>query len=498
MAKRKSLPVLHFKADPDAAQPLYQQLSAALLQAIQSGRIAIGTRLPSERLYAGQLGLSRTTVTAAYQELKDLGLVRGRVGHGAVVAADDPDQARAETVAWSSLASPQARVAAPSPSMADRGAISFGDGWLHESLIPDAALTASALQVMKQPDAFARAAPVLGLPALREALVDKLGAEGIKVSPEEVLVTGGAQQGLNIVARSLIAPGDVVVCESPTWHGAFRAFRTAGAQVVGVRMDHEGIDPDALEDAMVRLRPKFVYLIPSFHCPTGRYLGLSRRRRILDICLRLRTPIVESQVYGDLAFAETAPSLKALDTAGIVIQQGSASKTISAALRLGWLAAPRAPMDLFASAKATLDLSTPVLPQAVLSQFMAGGAYGRHLAQLRKQLKSRRDRLLAALSAQCPELRVSAPQGGLYLWAQLPRPLQAHDVEAAAAIEGLSIRSGSRFHPDGESSSHIRLCYAAPALEQIDAGAQRLGQVLRRLQQRHSNQEAKTEVLAPV
>jgi DNA-binding transcriptional MocR family regulator len=489
---------LDFKPDPRLAEPIYLQLAAAVANAIRDGRIVIGARLPSERLYARALGVSRTTITAAYQELRDRGLLRGYVGRGAIVIASDPDRSRAEWIPWPALASQFARGAAPIGAGNHAGVISFGDGWLHPSLTPRAALASGAAKVLKDSDALITASPVLGLPALHDALANMLRAQGVKTAPGEILITGGAQQGLNVVARALISPGDVVVCESPTWHGAARAFRAAGAEVVGVAMDHEGIDPDALEDSIARLRPKFIYLIPTFQCPTGRLMGLQRRRRILKMCARYRTPIVESHVYGDLAFGEQLPSLKSLDTAGLVIHQGSACKTISAALRLGWLVAPRLAMDLLAPAKASLDLSTPAFMQALLAQFLNSGAYASHREMSREALRARRDALTGALAAHCPTLRFATPQGGLYLWAQLPSPLSAQEVEAAAAAEGVSIRGGNSFLLREAPSSHIRLCFAAPAAAEIPAGAERLGRVLRAVLKKHRGAVTKGSEFAPV
>jgi DNA-binding transcriptional MocR family regulator len=476
---------LGFQPDATLSEPIYLQLAAALSSAIRLGRIALGARLPSERLYAEALGVSRTTITAAYQELRAMGLLRGYVGRGAIVIANDPDRSPAEAVPWSQLASRFARRYRPPSVGNNSGLISFADGWLHPTLVPRAALAAAAAKVLQDSDALTKAAPLLGLPALHDALIESLRANGVKTSPGEILVTGGAQQGLNVIARALLSPGDTVVCENPTWHGAVRAFRAAGADVAGVAMDHEGVDPDALEDAIARLRPKFIYLIPTFQCPTGRLMGLQRRRRILETCARFRTPIVESHVYGDLAFGEKLPSLKSLDPTGLVIHQGSSSKTISAALRLGWLIAPRPVMDVLATAKASIDLSTPALPQAVLAGFLKSGAYARHQPKSREALRARRDALITALTAHCPDLRYTAPEGGLYLWAQLPKPLSAHEVEAAAAAEGVSIRGGNAFLVDEAPSSHIRLCFAAPAPDEIPVGAQRLGKALRAVLKRH-------------
>jgi DNA-binding transcriptional MocR family regulator len=478
MATPTNLVELGFQPDPLNTKPIYAQLAAALSEAIRAGRITLGKRLPSERLYARALGVSRTTITAAYQELKAMGLLRGYVGRGAVVIADDPDRASTGAIRWSQFGSRLGRAVQPRSVAGDRAQISFGDGWVHSSLIPSATLTTCAARALRDPAVFSKAAALLGLPALREALVESLRSNGIHATLGEILITGGAQQGLNTVARALISPGDAVICESPSWHGAAQAFRAAGAEVAGVAMDHEGVDPEALEDSIIRWRPKFVYLIPTFQCPTGRLLGLQRRHRVLDICARYRTPIVESHVYGDISFGDKLPSLKSLDSGGLVIHQGSASKIISAALRVGWLVAPRAAVDLLAPAKASLDLSTPALSQAVLAGFLNSGAYARHQSKFRDELRVRRDALIGALAAHCPQLRYVVPQGGLYVWAQLPKRIQAHEFEAAAAAEGVSVRGGHHFLADGGESSHVRLCFAAPSLDQIDVGAQRLGKVL--------------------
>jgi GntR family transcriptional regulator of abcA and norABC len=263
-------------------------------------------------------------------------------------------------------------------------------------------------------------------------------------------------------------------------------------------MDGEGVDPDVLEDTIARARPKLVYLIPTLHCPTGRVMGSERRRRIIEICTRFRTPIVESHVYGDLTFAKPPPTLKSLDTSGIVILQGSASKTIGAALRLGWLIAPRRAMEVLTPAKVSLDLSTPTLPQAILASFLETGAYARHLTVFRAELQARRDALVSALARHCPELHYASPQGGLYLWARLPSHLQGSAVEAAAQNEGVSIRDGSAFHPNGGTSTFIRLCYAAPALDEIEIGAGRLGNAMRSLLERSGSRAAEISGIAPV
>jgi DNA-binding transcriptional MocR family regulator len=478
--RRTRIP-LRFKPDADSATPLYLQLCKALRADLREGRLSVGERLPSERDYAAQLGVSRTTVTAAYQELKDQGLLRGFVGRGVIVIASDTDQTSAGTVPWLQLGARLTRYAPPPGPRRSSGDIPLADGWLNANLIPHAALAAVAARIAGLAEPFAHVAPPQGLAVLREALAAALQSQGVRVTSDEMLVTGGAQQGLNVIARAMLGPGDVCLVESPCWHGAFRAFRAAGAEVVGVPMDHEGINADALEDALVRTRPKLVYLIPTLQCPTGRVMGIERRRHVLRLCERFRTPIIESHVYGDLVVGPAPPSLKKLDHAGLVIQQGSASKSISPALRLGWLAAPREALSLLVAAKASLDLSTPALTQAVLAAFMTNGGHSRRLAGLRAELKERRDLLVSGLMRHCPGLRFTPPGGGLYIWAELPPGLSGAEVEAAASVEGVSVRGGESFLPEQGASGHIRLCYASPEAGQLVEGAKRLGQALRKL-----------------
>jgi GntR family transcriptional regulator/MocR family aminotransferase len=498
MATDKSSAEFDFRRNPEATSPIYLQLSEAISDAIRAGRIPIGARLPSERLYALKLGVSRTTVTNAYQELMATGMVRGYVGRGTIVVADHPGSAPAGAISWLRLTARAGKPFQTGHAAEVSDHITFCNGQLHPSLIPHAALAASMTKAMDNPDALSKSAPILGLPALREALVDSLKANAMRVTSDEILITSGAQQGLDVIARTLISPRDVVLCESYTWHGACRAFRDAGAEVVGVAMDHEGIDPAALEEAVVRVRPKFIYLIPSFQCPTGRSMGLERRRRVMEICTRLRVPIVESHVLGDTAFGDALPTLKSLDTAGIVIHQGSASKSISSALRLGWLVAPPAAIELLAPAKASLDLSTPALTQAALASFLQNGGYARHLVQFRAKLRVRRDAMVAALAVSCPDLRFAMPQGGLYLWVRLPKPLTSHAFVAAALAEGVSIKGGEAFLTETGTSSYVRLCYAAPALNEISPGIKRLGNALGVLLQRSENSVDPIAALAAV
>src|ERR1700686_2083866 len=184
---------LDFQPDPTAAEPIYVQLAAALSDSIRAGRIPVGARLPSERLYAKVLGISRTTVTSAYQELKAMGLMRGYVGRGAMVIAHDPDRPPAGAIPWPQRASRPARLSPSTSNAISAGLISLADGWLYPTLVPHAALAACAARAVQDLVVLTKAAPLLGLPALQEALIETLRTNGVKTTPSEVLITGGAQ-----------------------------------------------------------------------------------------------------------------------------------------------------------------------------------------------------------------------------------------------------------------------------------------------------------------
>src|SRR5262249_26532846 len=238
--------------------PLYRQVVEAIEGGIRSGQLRVGQRLPAERKLAVQLGVSRTTVTGAYQELEARGLLRGHVGRGTVVVGAPPDSASA-AFPWSQRASPLAREAGQLGfgSHAHRSdVIRFDVGWSDRSLYPLAELNALLREIVTDASLELYRAPRPGGdPALREAVSRWLHSRGIAVPPEGVLVTSGAQQGLNVVARAFVEPGDSVVTETPTFLGGLMAFRWAGADVIGVPLDHEGIQPDLLEEALVRHRP---------------------------------------------------------------------------------------------------------------------------------------------------------------------------------------------------------------------------------------------------
>jgi DNA-binding transcriptional MocR family regulator len=477
---RAPLPIA--RPDPAAGPALYLQLAQAIEEAIRAGQIRVGERLPAERELAADLGVSRTTVTGAFQELTARGFLRGHVGRGTVVVGV-PAGTRTAAIPWGQRATPLAVEAARGGYVppAHPDVISFAIGWPDPALYPEDTLH-TLLQAL--PGEAARAplyapAPAAGEPVLRETIAAWLGSRGIRVTPDEVLVTTGGQQGLNVLARALLSPGDVVLTETPTYPGSLLAFRWAGAEVVGVPVDHDGVRPDALEEALVRYRPRLVYLIPNFHNPTGAVLSRERRSRVVELAARYRVPLVESDLYGEMYFGAEPPSrLKALDQAGVVVYQGSFSKIAGPGLRVGWLVVPVGAMPALAATKAILDLATAPLAQRLVAAYLGGPHLEPHLAAMRAECRARRDHLVSALRQHCPGLRVRVPDGGYYLWAELPASLTGRDLFPRAGEHGVAVRPGAEFTPDGQGDHHVRLCFAALPPARLLEGARRLGVAL--------------------
>jgi DNA-binding transcriptional MocR family regulator len=467
---------------PDAAsgEPLYVQVAHAVEDALRGGRLRVGDRLPAERELALALGVSRTTVTGAYQELQARGILRGHVGRGTMVVGLPPD-ARHAALPWAQRFAPVAiqgiQVAYAAPDGPD--VIGFGVGLPDPALYPVETLDALLAALPRGNGGLYDPAPAWGDPILRQTLSGWLRSRGIRATPEEILVTTGGQQGLNVLARAFLTPGDVVLTENPTYPGAFLTFRWAGADVVGLPVDHDGVRVDALEEALARYRPKLVYLIPAFQNPTGAVLTAERRRRVLELALQYRVPVVESDLYGDLYFEQEPPAaLKAQDASGVVIYQGGGSKLGLPGLRVGWLVAPMPAMAALTVAKTYEDLHTAALTQRLAAAFIGSPHVERHLARLRVECRVRRDALVTALRQHCPRVRFRVPGGSYYLWATLPPPLTADALLPVALEHGVGVRPGSAFSPNGGGTDHVRLCFAALPPDRIVEGARRLGRAM--------------------
>jgi DNA-binding transcriptional MocR family regulator len=310
-----------------------------------------------------------------------------------------------------------------------------------------------------QGDAAWRHGPTEGLQRFRAALARRFGGE-----PEHILVLAGAQQGLDLLARCLIDPGDAVVIDRPGYLGAIQTFRNAGARLVG--WDVTRADTDELEELLLRYRPKLIYTNPTHQNPTGATLPIRTRREMLELAARYRVPIVEDDTYRDLALTgpPPPPSLFALDEAHtVVIRINSFSKMLAPGLRLGWISAVRPIVDQLALIKQQVDPHTQNLSQLVIAELIENGVLDRHLATLKAEHRRRRDAMAQALRQHVPggQLRFGVPDGGMYLWCELPPAVRARAVQEHALRESVMVLTGDPFYVDQGGDHQLRICYTS-------------------------------------
>lgn len=492
---------------PDAP-PLYRQIHAAVRGAVLAGALGEGARLPPERELAAALGVNRTTVMRAYQELAADGVVEARSGRGTIVCAPRahsdlgagslalPGPAHGASWLLGLPAFGHGNLGADPGLLRDVAAmggradlISFAAGTPAPDLIPLDGLTEALCAGLARHGAAALGhGPVEGLPALREALALHMARRGASVTPEEIVVLSGATQGLSLAARALIEPGDEVVVEAPTYVGTLQTFSAAGARLIGVPVDQEGLRVDLLAPILARRRVRLILVQSTLHNPTGATLSPPRRERLLALARRYGVPILDDDVYGELHYDEPLPQpLKAHDRDGLVLHLGSFSKTVAPGLRLGWLAAPAPVIARLVLAKQFSDLTTGALAQVAVSGFLAGGVYERHLAAVRAVYAARRAAMLAGLGPAAHHLHVaSSARGGFYLWCRLAAGRQARLLAAAAGREGVALLAGEAFYPPGmpggeDGQDHIRLSFSGNTPAAIAVGLSRLLPILERL-----------------
>ncbi|MGW1812916.1 aminotransferase-like domain-containing protein [Streptomyces sp. NPDC002125] len=354
---------------------------------------------------------------------------------------------------------------------------------------PDA-LPAEALREVLQEVLTAEGTGVLqygsaqGDPVLRERMCEVMAAEGVDATPDEVLVTVGSQQALDLVTRVFVNPGDSVVTEGPTYVTALSTFAAHQARVVEVSMDRDGVVPQALADTFALLaaegRPaKFFYTVPTFQNPTGRVLGAERRTEVLEICRRAGVLVVEDNPYGLLHFGERPHRALCADAPDGVIYLGSFSKTLAPGLRVGWVRAPRTVTGKLVLAAESAMLSHSRLTQRTVSRFLETRSWQGHLDVARTLYRGRRDAMLDELAATMPEgVSWTVPAGGFFVWLTLPGTLDARAMMPRAIEGGVAYVPGTGFHTRG-GERNLRLSYSYPSVSQVREGVRRLADVIR-------------------
>jgi GntR family transcriptional regulator/MocR family aminotransferase len=483
--------------DRQSDVPLYKQIKTYLQQGILSGSLAADTRLPASRQLAQDLGVNRITVENAYAELESEGLIFSKLGSGTYVLHPDPllalpkNNPDAPWPLWQQSVVTQAKVTRSKLLDIKRGAarhpqpVSFASGIGDANLFPAEDIR-KALQAVMRRDGIAALdyGDRNGYGPLRESITHILASQGIQTQPENILITAGSQQALSLVSQLLLNPGDVILVESPTYSGALELFRALGFKVVGIPVDVQGMQVEGLEKLLQQHHPKLIYTIPNFHNPTGTCLTGSRRRQLLVLAERYNVPILEDDFVGDLRYeGHTQPALKALDPGGCVIYISTFSKMLMPGLRVGFIVADGPVYESLANFKRINDLATSELVQRALEAYVTVGRYQAHLRRSCQVFHKRRDAMVSAIRRYLPtDVRFDLPQGGLFIWLQLPQSLASDELLPLAYEEGVDFAPGNPFFPNGaQRGSWLRLNFVAQTPGQIEEGVKRLGKAIKRL-----------------
>ena len=372
-----------------------------------------------------------------------------------------------------------------------RDVVSFAPGYPDPAMFPWDDFSAIAAELLASRDgAVLQYGPTRGYRPLLEAIAAIMRDRGVETPIEQLLVSTGSQQGLDLVARVLIDPGDVILVELPTYVGAISAFRNVQAAMIGVPQEADGIDLAALDATLSRLRGegrrvKFLYVVPNFQNPTGLLIGLEKRQRLLEWAERRDVLIVEDDPYRELYFEDSAGEhevkpIKADDANGRVIYLSSFSKTLAPGYRVAWIAAPPSIASRLEMAKQAEDLLTGSLDQRMIYEACRRGVLRRQLPALRRHYAHKRDVMERALLREFGD-RVSwpKPQGGFFLWVTQPPAVDAARMIARAIEHGVIYVTGEAFYVDGTGQNTLRLSFSAPTPERIDAGVARLAATLR-------------------
>lgn len=491
--------------DRGSSIPIYRQVESFIRDGIRSGALGAETQLPSTRALAESLGVSRIVVANAYAELESHALVYSKQGSGtyvaphliredweagAISAQDWPLwQQELQSHPWQPAYQELGRllnsVPHPEPiSFAER--LAPNEHWPVDDF-------RKALQSVLRRDGGAAVGQgseighsthgEAGYWPLRQAVAHILSSQGIPAQPGDVLITSGSQQALHLVANVLLRPRDIVLVESPTYNVAIDLFRSLGVRLYGIPVDEYGMQVERVEEALRTAHPRLIFTVPTFHNPTGTCLTGKRRRKLVRLAHRYSVPILEDDYGGNLRFEGRAqPALKAIDPGGCVIYAGTFSKVLMPGLRQGFLVASGPVFDRLLAAKYVTDLATSEMLQRALHEYVTVGRYHAYLRKTIAELKRRRDSMVGALGRFLPsEVRWFVPQGGRYLWLQLPKPHQAGRLFPLAAEEGVTFIPGSFFFPGKRPQSHLRLNFAINPPEAIEEGVQRLGRAFERL-----------------
>jgi DNA-binding transcriptional MocR family regulator len=470
----------------DNTMKRYEALAEEIALSIRSGVLKLGDRLPSVRQASTSRAVSPATVFAAYYLLEARGLIRARersgyyVMAGAKVAPPEPE-APSTPAGESAAVDVSKLVFSVLEAARTRDVAPFGSAFPSPLLFPLPRLARSMAATVQEMDAWSTVTDLApGNAALRRQIALRYLADGVHVHSDEIVITNGALEALNLSLLAVARPGDSVIIESPTFYAALQALERVGLKAIEVPTHpRDGIDLAALARALERHQPKACWLMTNFQNPLGSLMPEANKQALVELLAAHEVPLIEDDVYGELYFAAKRPvHTKRFDSKGLVMHCSSFSKCLAPGYRIGWVAAGRFTQQI-ARLQLTTTLSASAPAQAAIADYLAKGGYDKHLRQLRHALSIQQNAMIEAVVRHFPKgTRATRPEGGYFLWVELPRGIDALAVHREALSLGVSVAPGPIFSARHEFTNCLRLNYGHPWDARAEAAFAALGKVI--------------------
>ena len=478
---------------PPEAHLLYEDVATHVASLIERGALRAGDRLPSVRRFAREREVSIATVLAAYRQLENRELIETRPKSGHFVRqrmqpAPPARSARQPAIAPAKVTVSDG-VAALVASMRDPSVVPLGAAHLAPELYPIRALNRLLSGIVRDISTAGASYEVSpGLLTLRRQLARRSLTWGMSLGEDDLVITSGAMEAMHLALRATVRPGDSVAVSSPTYFGILQLLEEMGLRVVEIPSHPErGMDVEALALALKRVKIQAVIGIPNFDNPSGALMPYESRVRVAALLERYDIPMIEDDIYGDLAWDNSRPRpIKALDNAGRVLLCGSISKSIAAGYRVGWIAPGRYAKRI-ERLKFSQSVATSTLEQMAVAEYLGSGGYDRHLRTLRSKLSQQTRAFREAIAASFPDgTSVSDPRGGFLLWVELPSGIDALTLQAEAGRRGIAIAPGPIFAAGNRYKSCIRINCGFPWSAAMSDAVRTLGELAMRLDTRKS------------
>lgn len=483
------------KIDRSKPSPLYQQIIEGIKSLIHEGTLEVGHPLTSSRTLAKKLGVNRSTIYQAYEELQAQGYLESRPGSYNVVQKRQKEVAynpkRQSLIAWVRVTSPEARniyetLLCYSPEKLGKlkpssSVINLASLNLDPRLYPLQDFRRVVRQVLLNYGQEAlQYGTHQGFNPLREYISQRLRLHGISVSRDEILITSGSQQAIDLVIRLLCRANDKVVIEAPTYANVIPLLKFNRVKIATVPMKRDGMDLSALEKILAKDKVRFIYTIPNFHNPTGLTSSHHHREKLLGICLRHKVPLVEDGFEEEMKYFGKVPlPIKSIDEKNIVIYLGTFSKALFPGLRIGWITADKECIQRITAIKRFSDLTTNNLSQVIIYHFCKEGYYDLHLRRMHRIFRQRMQTALKAMDEYFPAtVSWTKPMGGYTIWVRAPKKLSETELHSSLLPHRVFVSPGSYYFPDQNRSEYFRLCIAQLDEEEIWEGIKRLGKAL--------------------